>query len=234
MLGMSKEEFNKTCTATKCVTNLKIDHPRLWFEIWSDLNLVAIVGRRDPCMPGAPNDKGQIVKNKNAPRNARRLASLARSSASVSKPTNDSLGLSLGSRNDASSLPNQSPTPEENMSTSKIFLLQEHPATCFKQLGTEAIVSIVEDLILLNSELCGKLDKWKKPSARFKRDALVSRKTTSSLIHVKTWQSLWSSHQILLTKARRDQHCCRSALTSTMAQQTSRSSLQHAASLVLS
>jgi predicted nucleotide-binding protein (sugar kinase/HSP70/actin superfamily) len=46
-------------------------------------------------------------------------------------------------------------------------------ASCFKQLGIEAIVSIVEDLILFYSDLYGKLDKLKQPSARTKRKALV-------------------------------------------------------------
>jgi hypothetical protein len=145
MVGMSEEEFNKTYTATKYITNLKNNHPRLRFETWSYLNLVTIVGGRYPCVAGAPNDKDQIIKNKNAPRNARRLASLARRSTSASEPTNNSSGPSSGSRNDTSSPPNQWPAPEENMSTSKskIVPLQEHLATCFKQLGIEAIVSIV-------------------------------------------------------------------------------------------
>jgi hypothetical protein len=61
------------------------------------------------------------------------------------------------------------------MSTSKIVLLRKHLASCFKQLGIEAIASILEDLILFTSELYGKLDKLKKPSARFMCDALVER-----------------------------------------------------------
>jgi hypothetical protein len=118
-----RRSSTKPAQQQSALQNLKKNHPRLWFETWLDLNLVASVGGRDPCMPGAPNDKGQIVENKNAPRNACRLASLARSRASASKPTNNSLGPSSDSRNDASSLPNQSPAPEENVSTSKIVPL---------------------------------------------------------------------------------------------------------------
>jgi hypothetical protein len=39
----------------------------------------------------------------------------------------------------------------------------------------EAVVSIAEDLTLSNSELHGKLDKLKKPSAQFMRNALVKK-----------------------------------------------------------
>ena len=97
-LGMSEEDFIQTHAATKHVKNLKKHHPRLRFEIWSDMNVAAIIGR-DECMPGAPNDKDQIVRNKNASRNARRLA---RSRASASDPTNNSSGPSSDSTNDPS------------------------------------------------------------------------------------------------------------------------------------
>lgn len=51
--------------------------------------------------------------------------------------------------------PNEFPAPEENMTTSKIFLLREYLANCFKKLGIKAIASIMKDLILFNSELYG-------------------------------------------------------------------------------
>jgi hypothetical protein len=176
MNGISEKDFINTYTATKYVTNLTKNHPRLRFETWSDLNLVTIIGERDPYMPGAPNDKDQIIRNKNARRNAR---SLARSRASASKPRNNSSGPSSDSTNDPSestpSPPNESPVPEENTSASKIVPLREHLASCFKKLGIEAIASIVEDLVLLNSELYDKLDKLKKPSARSMCDAVVEK-----------------------------------------------------------
>jgi hypothetical protein len=183
MLGMSEEDFIKTHAATKHITNLKKHHPRLRFETWLDTHLAAIVGR-DEHMSGAPDNKDQIIKNKNASRNSRLLA---RRSASASKPTNNSSGPSSHSRKDPSahaflqpnspasehafSPPNDdnydSPAPEQNMSASKVVLpLREHPASCFKQLGAGAIAATAENLILVNSELCGKIDKLKQPSAR--------------------------------------------------------------------
>jgi hypothetical protein len=64
MFGISEEEFIKTYTARKYVKNLRIHHPRFWFETWFDLHLVTITGRDTNCVPGAPNDKYQIIKNK--------------------------------------------------------------------------------------------------------------------------------------------------------------------------
>jgi hypothetical protein len=189
MLGMSEEDFIKTCTATKHIANLNKHQPRLRFETWSDMHLAAIVGR-DECMSGAPDNKDQIVKNKNASRNSRLLA---RRSASASKPTNNSSGPSSHSRKDPSehaflqpnspasehafSPPNDdnddSPAPEQKMSASKVVLpMREHLASCFEQLGTGAIAATAEDLILVNLELHGKIDKLKQPSARSMCDAL--------------------------------------------------------------
>jgi hypothetical protein len=189
MLSMSEEDFINTHTARKCITSLKKHHPRLRFENWSDMHLAAIVGR-DEHMSGAPDNKDQIIKNKNASRNSRLLA---RRSASASKPANNSSGPSSHSRKDPSdhafSQPNDSPAsehafspwnddnddspvPEQNISASKVLLpLREHLASCFKQLGIGKIVSTAEDLILVNSELCGKVDKLKQPIARSMCDA---------------------------------------------------------------
>jgi hypothetical protein len=124
--GTSEANFNETCTERKHVKNLKKHHPRLRFEIWSGVTVATIVGR-DEHAPGAPNDSDQIVRNKNASRNARRLASHARSRASASEPTNNSHGPSES----ALSPPNESPAPEESVSTSKIVPLRAHLASCF-------------------------------------------------------------------------------------------------------
>jgi hypothetical protein len=178
MLGVSEEEFLQTYTARKYVTNLKKHHRRFRFETWSAMNLVTIMAREkdgnQEYMCGAPTDGNQIIKNKNAPRNARLLASLARRSESASKPTKNSSGPSSHSTNDPSehtfSQPkNDSPAPEQNKKPLDLV------ASCFKQLGLEAIVSIVEDPILFNSDLYGKLDKLKQPSARTKHNALVEK-----------------------------------------------------------
>jgi hypothetical protein len=75
VLGVSEEEFVKTYTARKYVTNLTKHHPRFRFETWSDLNLVTIIGTENQYVPGSPTDEDQIMKNK-------MLASLARRSAS--------------------------------------------------------------------------------------------------------------------------------------------------------
>jgi hypothetical protein len=130
MLGISEEEFNTTYTATKYITNLKKNHPRLRFEIWSGVNIATIIGR-DEYMPGAPNNKDQIIKNKNASRNARLLA---RRSATSSNPINDSSGPSSHSINDPSEHTFLSPSddiedspaappPDQNILASKIVPL---------------------------------------------------------------------------------------------------------------
>jgi hypothetical protein len=175
MVGISEEEFIKTYTARKYVKNLRMVHPRFWFETWLDLNLVTINGRDTNCMPGAPNNKDLIIKMKNASRIARLLVSLARHSTSASKPTKNLSGPSFHySTNDPSKhaflqlndLPESNflqlndltksppPSPKKNISAPIIVPLREHLARCFKkQLGIEAIASIVEDLILFNSDL---------------------------------------------------------------------------------
>jgi tetratricopeptide (TPR) repeat protein len=176
-LGISEEEFINTYTERKYVTNLKKHHPRFRFETWSDLNLVTIIRREkdgNPYVPGSPKDQDQIIKNKNASRNARLLA---RRSTPTSKHSENSTGPSPHSTNDPSkhTLPNLPLGPEKNISALDVVPLREHLASCFKELGIKAVISIVEDLILFNADLYGKLDKLEQSNARTKHNALVQK-----------------------------------------------------------
>jgi hypothetical protein len=117
---------------------------KIWFETWSDLNLVTIIGRETNCVSGAPNDPDQIIRDKNGSRNACLLASMARRSTYVSKTTKNSPGPSSHSTNNQSnhtfSQPNDLPestrsSPENNMLLYReknmlvIVPLREHLAT---------------------------------------------------------------------------------------------------------